>query len=113
MSLSKGKLTLFWRAEKVTEDDGIRSELSPTIVVISLNVLGSFIQPIFIQFPLGQLVPESNIQGTAKGSKLQFGEPRIPRSCCHYFSPTKKQNGTQQNGINCGEKEKKNISNKA
>lgn len=66
----KGKPILYWRSEKIIENDGRWSLILPTIVVITLNVLRGFIQPILIQLLLGQLMPESNIQGTAKGGKL-------------------------------------------
>lgn len=45
----------------------------PTIVVVALDNLGGLIQPVLIEFLLGQFVPEPRIQGAAEGGKLQLG----------------------------------------
>lgn len=57
--------------------------MGPTIVVVALYVLGRFIQPELIQLLLSQLVPETNIQGTVKGSELQLGEARALHGLRH------------------------------
>lgn len=45
-------------------------------------------------------MPESNIQGTAEGGKLQFGESGIPRNCCHYLLPAKTETEHSNNAQN-------------
>lgn len=46
--------------------------MSFTIVVVSFDTLGALIQSIIIEFLLSKLVPETSLQGTAEGSKLEL-----------------------------------------
>lgn len=59
-----------------------------TIVVISFDTFGAFIQPVVVEFLLSELMPEACLQSTAEGSKLQL-EVRSGGCCftgvrCHH-----------------------------
>lgn len=44
-----------------------------TVIVVTLDTFGAFIQPVVIEFVLGELMPEASLQSTAEGSELQVG----------------------------------------
>lgn len=60
--------------EQCQEKRDPEKQFVPTIVVVALDDFGGLIQPVLVEFPLGQLVPEARIQGAAEGSELQLGE---------------------------------------
>ena len=50
-----------------------------TVIVVTFDTFGAFIQPVVIEFFLSELVPEARLQSTAEGSELQL--------CVHWRRP--------------------------
>lgn len=46
--------------------------LELAIVVVSLDTLGTLVQPVVVEFFLGELMPETCLQSTAEWSELQL-----------------------------------------